>query len=240
MDFDLAVVGGGPAGLAAAICARQKGFSVVVLERQSGPIDKACGEGLMPRGLDALKRMGVLERIPQAECAPFTAIRYLQEDGRYVDGALPAPGGLGIRRLALSTAMTEAAREAGVELRAGTALRDHELFDDHVFLGTDQGPLQAGLLVAADGLHSPLRKAHKLERPAHGPARFGLRLHFAVAPWGPRAQAGWASRSCGKTAGSRGASATTRCWSAFPGCKRRWPARRWTRSPAAPGRCCRK
>jgi flavin-dependent dehydrogenase len=187
-DFDLAVVGGGPAGLAAALCARAKGFSVVVLERNPGPIDKACGEGLMPRGLAALERMGVWPRIPAAECARFDCIRYLQEDGRFVDGPLPAPGGLGIRRLALSQAMAEAARAAGVELRAGTALREHALEADGVALSTDLGQLRAGLLVAADGLHSPLRKAHRLERPAEGPARFGLRRHFARAPWAPRVE----------------------------------------------------
>jgi menaquinone-9 beta-reductase len=184
----VAVVGGGPAGLAAAICARRAGFSAVVLERQSGAIDKACGEGLMPKGLAALERMDVRRRIPASECAVFEAIRYVQEDGRFVDGVLPPPGGLGIRRLALATAMAEAARHAGVDLRQGTALRAHVMRADGVTLTTDAGELDAGLLVAADGLHSPLRKALGLERPASGPSRFGLRRHFALAPWGKRVE----------------------------------------------------
>lgn len=56
---DIFVVGGGPAGLAAAIAARLKGFDVVVADAAEPPIDKACGEGLMPDSLDALLRLGV-------------------------------------------------------------------------------------------------------------------------------------------------------------------------------------
>jgi len=58
-ETDVFVIGGGPAGLAAAIAARRAGFDVVVADRSQPPIDKACGEGLMPDGLSALQRLGV-------------------------------------------------------------------------------------------------------------------------------------------------------------------------------------
>ncbi|MGH9469745.1 MAG: NAD(P)-binding protein, partial [Terriglobia bacterium] len=45
-------MGGGPAGLAAAIAARRKGFHVVVADGGCPPIDKACGEGLLPKGVE--------------------------------------------------------------------------------------------------------------------------------------------------------------------------------------------
>jgi flavin-dependent dehydrogenase len=186
--WDVAIVGGGPAGLAAALEARRVGCSVVVLERQAVPVDKACGEGLMPSGLAALERLGVRQKIPASECSAFEAIRYVQEDGRCVEGRLPAPGGLGIRRVALARAMAERAREAGVELLEGTALRSHSIDADGVTLQTDARELRAQLLVAADGLHSPLRKAEALEVPHHGALRFGLRQHFAIAPWAPRVE----------------------------------------------------
>ncbi len=57
--IDLLVVGGGPAGLATAIYGAKAGLEVVVVERRSGPIDKACGEGLMPHTLRHLERLGV-------------------------------------------------------------------------------------------------------------------------------------------------------------------------------------
>ena len=62
---DVFVIGGGPAGLAAAIAARQRGFRVIVADGMRPPIDKACGEGLMPDGLAALERLGI--RVPLSE-----------------------------------------------------------------------------------------------------------------------------------------------------------------------------
>jgi len=55
-DFaDVVIIGGGPAGLAAAIALRQKGIDSLVVEALEPPIDKCCGEGLMPDGLHSLK-----------------------------------------------------------------------------------------------------------------------------------------------------------------------------------------
>jgi flavin-dependent dehydrogenase len=56
---DVFVIGGGPAGLAAAIASRKKGFRVVVADGARWPIEKACGEGLMPETLAALRELGV-------------------------------------------------------------------------------------------------------------------------------------------------------------------------------------
>jgi flavin-dependent dehydrogenase len=186
--FDVAIVGGGPAGLAVAIEARLRGLSAIVLERQTFPVDKACGEGLMPAGLAALVRLGVLSHLDLSDTARFDAIRYVQEDGRYVDGVLPAPGGLGIRRLALSRALVARARSVGAQLREGTAARSHEVSTDGVAVGTDSGALRARFLVAADGLHSALRRSSGLVGRAARSRRFGVRRHFAIAPWAPRVE----------------------------------------------------
>ena len=150
MIWDVAIVGGGPAGLAAALEARRVGCSVVVLDGSELPVDKACGEGLMPAGLAALERLGVRAKINPEDSAPFAAIRYVQEDGRYVEGRLCPPGGLGIRRLALSQAMADRAREVGVELFGGSAVRSHAIDAQGVTLQTDARELRASLLVAAD------------------------------------------------------------------------------------------
>ena len=68
-ETDVFVIGGGPAGLAAAIAARQRGFDVMVADGALPPIDKPCGEGLMPDGLCALADLGVT--IPPEESYPF-------------------------------------------------------------------------------------------------------------------------------------------------------------------------
>src|ERR1700694_4539047 len=56
---DVFVIGGGPAGLAAAIAARRRGFDVTVADCSVPPMDKACGEGVMPDGLGAPRLLGL-------------------------------------------------------------------------------------------------------------------------------------------------------------------------------------
>ena len=70
------IVGGGPAGLAAAIAARERGFRVTVCDYVRPPIDKACGEGLMPDAVAALSRLGV--RIGLDQAYPFRGIRFVE------------------------------------------------------------------------------------------------------------------------------------------------------------------
>ena len=74
---EVIIAGGGPAGLAAAIAARRAGFDVSVYDSARPPIDKACGEGIMPDGLAALQRLHVT--IPQSRVCPFRGIRFVED-----------------------------------------------------------------------------------------------------------------------------------------------------------------
>ncbi|MFT7579977.1 MAG: flavin-dependent dehydrogenase [Myxococcota bacterium] len=170
---DLIIAGGGPAGLATAICATQAGFTATIIEPRQGVIDKACGEGLMPPALMSLRRMGVA--IPTGY--PFLGIRYV--DGkRHAQGHFAAGPGRGVRRAELHAALIERARELGVSWVHGRV---------NAFQQDESGVTVAGLrarwLVAADGLHSPIRRQLGLALPARHPARYGVRRHYAIAPW---------------------------------------------------------
>jgi flavin-dependent dehydrogenase len=175
-------VGGGPAGLASGLAAARRGAAVLILERRSAPPDKACGEGLLPPAIAALAALGVLGRIPAGERAPFRAVRYLQEHGSCVEARLPAAG-LGVRRTALVGALAEAARGAGAVFVGSRRARGFRRRSDAILVDTDEGPIAARLLVAADGLASPLRRAAGLDAPARGPRRFGMRRHYRIPPW---------------------------------------------------------
>jgi flavin-dependent dehydrogenase len=169
--------------LATAVAAAQRGMSAVILERQPMPSDKACGEGLMPSALTALEALGARSLIDPSQCAPFAGIRLVQEDGTCAEAALPNPGGLGVRRTALVSALMERAKQLGVEARERAIVRSHRRTADSIEVETDRGTVIGSVLVAADGLASPLRRAEGLEIMLAAPRRFGLRRHFRVAPW---------------------------------------------------------
>ena len=183
---DVAIVGGGPAGLAVAIHAARQGFSTVVFDRQALPADKACGEGLAPAGVIELEALGARKYLTPADCTPTLGIHYIQEDGTEVSGHYtPAPG-LGIRRTALTAALTRAAQEVGAELRERCGVANVLRTSERVRLTTaSEEEWEARLLVAADGLASPLRQAQGLDEPMQAQAgrRYGLRQHYRLAPW---------------------------------------------------------
>src|SRR5580704_13013953 len=107
------IVGGGPAGLAAAIELRGKGFTVTVGDGAKPPVDKACGEGLMPDTVAALRRMGLA--IEEKDGYPLRGIRFLS-NGVAIDADFTAGLGIGVRRTVLHSKMVALAEEIGVRL----------------------------------------------------------------------------------------------------------------------------
>lgn len=182
-SFDVVVCGGGPAGLAAAITAADRSLSVLVLEKRGFPPDKACGEGLLPPAVQALERLGALSYIGPTDCRRFRGIRFIQEDGSSAEALLPGGGGLGVRRTVLVDALSRRARDAGVIVRHGCAVRSVERTSDVARVHTESGAVSTRVVVAADGLHSPLRRAAGLERPRSRQRRYALRQHYRIRPW---------------------------------------------------------
>lgn len=170
--IDVLVAGGGPAGLAAAIHAALAGREAVVVEPRTSPVDKACGEGVMPSGVAALRALGV-----EATGRELRGIRYLDGATR-VEAAFRDRTGLGIRRTELHAALHRRARDLGVRIVPGKVGEVRQSADTVTAAG-----LTARWLIAADGLHSPLRRGLGLDLPGTAPGRYGLRRHYRVAPW---------------------------------------------------------
>jgi flavin-dependent dehydrogenase len=182
---DLVIVGGGPAGLATAVFAARSGLSSLVIDKRSLPLDKPCGEGVMPPGVALLEEMGV--SVPHAS---FEGIRYV--DGDIVaEGRFQGSVGWGVRRTELVRGLVDRARQLGVELRYGENCTEWSVLPDRVRLGSDGGDIEGKYLIAADGLHSRLRKEAGLNEPTRAVRRFGVRRHFRARPWSSCVEVHW-------------------------------------------------
>jgi len=118
---------------------------------------------------------------------PITGIRYLDDRTR-AEAAFRHGVGYGVRRTALHTALSDAVARAGVPT-VRRAVRTVEDRGDHLLV--DGEPTR--YLVAADGLHSPVRRLLGLDAPAAARRRFGQRCHVAVAPWSSFVEVHWSS-----------------------------------------------
>ena len=179
-DADLLVVGGGPGGLATALHARRHGLSVIVAEPRPDPIDKACGEGLMPGGLAELKSLDV-----DPAGMPFRGIAYVSERGR-AEATFRSGPGLGVRRTTLHAALASRAKERDTDWIRTKVTSVQQ--DAH---GVTAAGVRAKWLVGADGLHSAVRRAVGIKATAGTPRRYGVRWHYTVPAWSDFVEVYW-------------------------------------------------
>lgn len=186
---DVLVIGGGPAGLAAAIAARQRGLEVIVADGNKPPIDKACGEGLMPDSVEALRRLGV--QLETADGFSFSGIRFVDERTT-ATARFSSRLGIGLRRTVLHRKMLETADAFGVKFLWETPVTGLQAGGVKLAGGS---ALAARWIVGADGSQSQVRRWAGLEFAGGQSGRSACRAHFAVAPWSDCVEINWAKGS---------------------------------------------
>lgn len=183
---EVIVVGAGPAGIVAAIAARKQGLHSTVLDARLPPIDKPCGEGILPQGVAALRALGI--SLPSERAFPFRGIRFEDEEHSTCADFIGATG-FAVRRVKLHQILIDHAIEAGVEFRWGA----HVMRIDPDAVTTTQERFTYHWLIGADGQNSQVRKWARLDGSTAQSRRFGFCSHFLVKPWSDVAEVHWAS-----------------------------------------------
>jgi flavin-dependent dehydrogenase len=186
-SVDIFVIGGGPAGLAAAIAARQKGLHVIVADGSEPPIDKPCGEGLMPETQVALRDLGI--SADDLGGYALRGIRFVQRREQ-VAAAFPKGRGIGIRRTVLHELLVTRARDCGVQFLWNTPVSG-------IWPGgvqTSRGSINAKWIVGADGSGSRVRRWCGLDANRARSLRHATRRHYLLPPWTEFVEIYWGRR----------------------------------------------
>jgi flavin-dependent dehydrogenase len=152
-SYDVIIAGGGLAGLALSIQLARAGYSVALLEKETYPYHKVCGEYISLESWNFLEELG----LPLSDWN-LPIIRQLQvsaPDGNSITHELPL-GGFGVSRYRLDSAMAGIARSEGVELRESVKVTDMQFERSMFTVHTSDGVLYSKIACAASGKRSNL------------------------------------------------------------------------------------
>lgn len=156
---DAIVVGGGPAGVAAAVFLRQYGHDVLLLDEARFPRDKVCGEGISPEAWRLLDRLGLKQSVQALRPHPLRGMTLVAPDGTCFRGDYRDRQGLAVRRLDFDHVLLQGARASGVEVQESCRVVDLVMESGQVqgvTVDGGRGPetVRARLVVGADGRRS--------------------------------------------------------------------------------------
>ncbi len=173
--------------MTAAIALRLTGASVSVFDANIPPIDKACGEGLLPDTLEAFRELGV--QIPAQAGYRFHGVKFLHARSQ-AQAAFPHGHAIGIRRTILHELLLDRARALGVDLQWGIKA----VYLPTGVLAAQNKSYKPKLIVGADGQKSNVRASAGLDTVSRENRRYGFRRHYALAPWSDCVEVYWSKR----------------------------------------------
>src|SRR5438270_12652152 len=155
--FDVAVIGGGPAGSACAAFCAASGLSVVLIERERFPREKVCGDCLNPECWPILRRLGIDQRVRESPHATLASVAFIGLRDRCI--AIDLPQGedaeIAIKRSVFDALLLDRAHQLGLEIRETSTLTSPEKIHGGWKVPTaDASGYRARVPVAADGRKS--------------------------------------------------------------------------------------
>lgn len=175
MIFDVAIVGGGPAGSTCAALCAAGGRTTLLLERSRFPREKVCGDCLNPGCWPVLDRLNLSERVLGAPHARLRKVEFIGLEGESVCIPLPmsSRGEIAIKRSVLDQLLLDRARELGAVVREEAAVT---VLERGWRIQTSNEMFCARNLVAADGRNSTVARLLGL-LPAGTKKRIGVQIH---------------------------------------------------------------
>ena len=204
MTYDVAIVGGGPAGSTCAAFCAEKGLRTIIFEREKFPREKVCGDCINPLSWPVLRRLGVEDKIREAQHSALDRVEFINVQGerrnvRLVQGEAAE---IAIKRSLFDSILLNNASKRGAEIRENeTVQKIVQARSDEVWeLTANSEKISARYVVAADGRNSTVARALGLLRQAKRdrialqahvprPANFGRRIVLQLLPGGYSGQA---------------------------------------------------
>lgn len=144
--YDVAIIGGGLAGLAAAIQLAKSGYAVVLIEKETYPFHKVCGEYISMESWDFLQSLGV--PLTHMQLPNITALQLTAPNGTAFTTPLPL-GGFGISRYKLDNLLADIAKQNGVTILEATKVTDVQYENNTFHINYTSSPYGSGIIKAA-------------------------------------------------------------------------------------------
>ena len=165
-EYDVAIIGAGPSGIACAYILSQKGFKIALLEKSVFPRDKTCGDAL---SMDVINQLTLMNpKLAQqfeliTEKLPSYGIKLVSPGGYAIDMPLYKDenkrGGYVCKRIIFDNFFFEQLKQTNlVDIFLNTAATDIHFYDDRVSIESTNGTFTAKVIVGADGAHSIVKK----------------------------------------------------------------------------------
>lgn len=176
--FDVAIVGGGPAGSScAAFCARA-GLRTLLLEREKFPREKVCGDCINPSCWPVLRRLEVEDRVRKLPHGKLRRVEFIGINRQSVAIALPEDAEIAVRRSLFDDLLMSRARELGAQVLQQTTVMGLRLTSSWL-IRTGNEEFESRILVAADGRNSTVARLQNL-LPRAGRERVALQTHIPI------------------------------------------------------------